>query len=574
MVVSDYAVQAIRGSNNAPKFADDQDPVTDDEQAGATREVAENTKAGQAIGDPVVAEDKDGDVLTYTLGGVDAALFAIDRATGQIMTKNVGALDFELETNTNSEYQVTVTATDPSAVPVALTDIAGTTSSDSVDVTIEVTNVNEAPEISGGDRGAAEVAFEESMGDIAEGYAYMAMDPDGADMDGDITWSVSGADAGKFNITAVEDDTGGAVLKFKAKPDFENPTDANTDDVYEVTVVAADIHGNSDTMDVKVTVTNELEMGVVTLSRTQPRVGVPVAASLTDPDGSISGLRWQWYRGEGNATECPVADSDGCLIKDATSDTYTPTEGDVGEMLRATAIYKDGFAEDATATEESVVVAEDSRNKPPAFVDQDSETKGTQNETATREVEENTKALAGDDPAAIDDLNDNVGSVVMAEDPDPNEDPLIFTLSGSDAALFRVRDSGQIEVGAGTKLDYETRTSYVVTLTAEDSFGERANIMVTITVTDLDEAPDVTGDATKEYTENGAGSVATYTAVDPEGATIRWNLSGADDSLFSIEGGVLRFKKAPDFEMAGTDNMYEVTVRATDSTRQTGTKAV
>ena len=87
------------------------------------------------------------------------------------------------------------------------------------------------------------------------------------------------------------------MLTFKAKPDFENPTDANTDDVYEVTVVAADIHGNRHDMDVEVTVLNEEEAGVVTLSRTQPRVGVPVTASLDRPGRRISGLRWQWYRG-------------------------------------------------------------------------------------------------------------------------------------------------------------------------------------------------------------------------------------------------------------------------------------
>ena len=43
----------------------------------------------------------------------------------------------------------------------------------------------------------------------------------------------------------------------------------------------------------------------------------------------------------------------------------------------------------------TAVVAVDTRNKPPAFVDQDTETKGIQNETATREVEENTKAETG-----------------------------------------------------------------------------------------------------------------------------------------------------------------------------------
>ena len=40
-------------------------------------------------------------------------------------------------------------------------------------------------------------------------------------------------------------------------------------------------------------------------------------------------------------------------------------------------------------------VAVDTRNKPPAFVDQDTETDGDQSESAERMVEENTKALAG-----------------------------------------------------------------------------------------------------------------------------------------------------------------------------------
>ena len=249
-------------------------------------------------------------------------------------------------------------------------------------------------------------------------------------------------------------------------------------------------------------------------------------------------------------------------------------------MLRATATYKDGFGED-TATKESVEVNEDTRNRAPVFVDQDTETEGKQNETATREVEENTKALAGadddDDAAADDNAADNVGSAVMAEDPDPNMELLIYTLSGTtDAGPFRVRNNGQIEVAAGAKLDYETKQTYMVTLKAEDSFGASASIMVTITVTDMDEVPDVSGDATKEYAENGTGQVARYTAIDPEQtAIVSWTLDdGADASLFSIEGGALTFKKAPNYEMAGTDNMYEVTVQATDSTMKMGTKAV
>ena len=47
--------------------------------------------------------------------------------------------------------------------------------------------------------------------------------------------------------------------------------------------------------------------------------------------------------------------------------------------------------------------------------------------------------------------------MVTAEDPDPNADPLTYTLGGTDASKFRVRDNGQIKVGADTKLDYETK---------------------------------------------------------------------------------------------------------------------
>ena len=60
-------------------------------------------------------------------------------------------------------------------------------------------------------------------------------------------------------------------------------------------------------------------------------------------------------------------------------------------------------------------------------------------------------------------------------------------------------DTGQIEVGDGTELDYETQTTYEVMVMAEDSFGASATIMVTITVTDMDEAPDLSGDAAIMY---------------------------------------------------------------------------
>ena len=173
MMKSDYTVHATRGSNNAPEFADDQDPTVDGDQAEAAREVAENTEAGTDIGAPVVATDEEDDVLTYTLtdadGGTDgdSASFAIDWATGQLMTK--AALDEE----TKAAYTVVVRATDPSGVPQADTAVAA--NSDEVTVMITVTDVNEPPAVTGD----AAASFDEVVGNIATALqTYTEADPE------------------------------------------------------------------------------------------------------------------------------------------------------------------------------------------------------------------------------------------------------------------------------------------------------------------------------------------------------------------------------------------------------------
>ena len=114
--------EAPAPANNAPAFAATEDGM---------RSVAENTAAGENIGDPVAATDADaGDTLTYTLGGADMASFDIDGATGQLMTK--AALDYEApaDADTDNAYEVTVTASDGNtaadatiAVTITVTDV-------------------------------------------------------------------------------------------------------------------------------------------------------------------------------------------------------------------------------------------------------------------------------------------------------------------------------------------------------------------------------------------------------------------------------------------------------------------
>ena len=199
-------------------------------------------------------------------------------------------------------------------------------------------------------------------------------------------------------------------------------------------------------------------------------------------------------------------------------------------------------------------------------------------------MQENTEALATDDAAAdvkSDDDADNVGNALTADRPRPQhggEMLLIYTLSGADAGSFRVGlTDGQIEVGAGTKLDYEAaKNVYMVTLTAEDSFGASASIMVTIMVTDMDEDPEITlgglaisGPAGVSYAEKGTDPVATYTLAGPNAGTATWTLGGADASDFTFTGGVLSFRSSPNYENPADDDMdneYMVTVMADDGT--------
>ena len=295
--MSTHTSQRVRGNNSAPEFDEDQDPVMADDQLDAKREVPENSDSGTLVGDPVTATDDDGDTLTYTLwdtetGGItgDSASFSIDRATGQIETtekldhEGVGVVD---------GYTVFVRATDPAGIPGTFSPDPDTDAdnSDTVRVDITVTDVDEVPEIAG----AAAVSFDETTaGDIgmALGSAYTATDLD-ATGDGETkevktaTWATAGPDGSKFTVTA-------GALKFKAQPDYEKPADANKDNVYEVTVTVADERGERGMKKVKVTVTDADELGVVTLSETYPRVGIPITASLSDPDGSVTAVTWQW----------------------------------------------------------------------------------------------------------------------------------------------------------------------------------------------------------------------------------------------------------------------------------------
>ena len=559
-MITDHAVRAAPPNNAAPVFADEND---EDGGIQVGRKVDENSPPGTNVGKPVTANDAPGDRLTYTLGtDGDNVNYRIDQATGQITVGPRTTLNHE----DNESDTVMVTATDP-WVTTSTPD--GVTTQEMVTITIN--NVNEAPAIT---VGATRASVNENTAITDEVSTYTATDVDQTDA---VTWSVSGTDAADFEISNETGTIG--ELTFKKVPDYEMPADSNRDNVYMVTVVATDAGVDSKNKmmaerAVVITVENLEEAGTVTLSSVQPKIGFPLTASVTDPDGGVMDTTWKWERDDGT-DDNPTADCTNATGWNAAEDgmgaktaTYTPDAKDEGKCLRATAMYTDGKGMDDAMGVSTNAVIKDLANRPPRFraggVDSDANTAADTGDTAMsakRSIAENVTpdTTADQNPA-------NVGMPVMADD--PNDDNLTYTLSGNDAGSFMIGSSdGQIS--AKMKLDKEAKSSHMVTVTATDPDGASASIDVTITVTNVDEAPEIAGDdVTTDYRENGTAQVARFTADDPEDRMVYWSLATAnvtdvdgigdddedDHAEFSISAsGVLSFRFSPDYEMPRGD---------------------
>ncbi len=300
--------------------------------------VPETLGIGIPIGAPgqvLTATDPDaGDAdPVLTLGGTGAIDFAI-AANGQI---RVAA---QLDSARMSTYELTVTARDPSD------STSDSSLFDTLEITINIQDVNREPVLNDGSGTEVKTTFQENGTGIA--YEATATDPDGNNT---LTWSVSGLDAAAFRIGASLDGATGS-LYFNSSPNFENPGDLDDpdtlnvnearDNTYQVTVTATDPSNASDSIVVTVSVTNVDEPGAVTLSSNQPQVDTALTAVLTDPDGGVTGLSWQWARSEDGS-------SGWTNIPGATSASYTPTATDAGSYLRTTASYADAEGGGKTA---------------------------------------------------------------------------------------------------------------------------------------------------------------------------------------------------------------------------------
>ncbi len=496
--------------NNAPVFTDGE---------STTRSVAENTGSGVDIGNPISATDEDKDTLSYSLGGTDALSFSISSVNGQLRTN--AALNYE----TKSSYSVTITVSD------------GNEGSATISVTINITDVlektNTTPQFTDGSTTSRSVAENTGSG-VDIGDVVSATDDD----DDTLTYSLSGTDASSFSI-----DSRSGQLRTSASLDYE------TKSSYTVTMTVSDGNGGSASITITINITDVDETtntapvftdGSSTSRSVDENTGSGVdigsAVSATDADDdtlsySLSGTDGSSFSIDSSSGQLRTSASLDYETKSSYSVTITVSDGEGGSAS-------------ITVTININDIDESPANNAPVFTDGSS---------TTRAIAENTAS------------NVNVGSPVSATDAD--DDTLSYSLSGTDATSFSIDSTtGQLKTSAS--LNFETKNSYVVTVTASDNQGGSANINVTINVTNVNEAPVFTAgtSTTRSIAENAGPNInigSVVSATDVDSTTLTYTLGGTNGALFDIESttGQLKTKAALDYE---TKTSYSVTITVSD----------
>ena len=315
-----------------------------------------------------------------------------------------------------------------------------------------------------------------------------------------LTYSLSGTDAASFDI-----DSSTGQLITKAPLDFENPTGGTGNDNvnYEMTVTVKDSSGGSDTQDVTITVTNEDE---------EPgAVAAPTVVSTdSDTDPTTYELKVIWYAPDDGGDG--VTDYDVEYKKTtATSFTDHPHTGtttttniagldvDTSYHVRVRATKGTASGDLGPWSLSGVGSTNKKDNALPSF--------------GTTPVERNV--LENSEPGLV------VGFKVSATD-DDHVLPLAYSLRGPDADSFDLQAStGQIRTKRGVVYDAETKGTLRVTMTVSDRQGGTDAIAVTISVTNVPEAPSTPDRPTVRATPGNSRSLdVSWEAPDNTGPPI------------------------------------------------------
>ena len=437
----------------------------------------------------------------------------------------------------------------------------------------------------------------------------------GGDVDQDtLTYTVTGgADQDLFTV-----DSATGALSFNNKPDFENPSDSDGDNIYTVEVTADDGTGNTVSQTIQVTVTDVVTMIAITNSTINENDGGAVVGALSSVIDDTAATDSFTYTLSGTDTASFEVVDGQLKLKDSVSANY---ESQNSYSVTVTATDTGGL----TASQSFTVTVNDVNDAPTLVnaiadqnVDEDSalsftvpadafndEDGDTLTYTATLSDSSDLPSWLSFDAATQTfsgtPLNGDVGSIsveVTATDAagvtisdtfsitvaNTNDAPTAIALSSlglpekidgavvgtltttdvdvGDTHTYTVSDdrfevvNGQLKLKAGNTVEYSSETTITLTVTTTDAAGATFDQEFTLTVGSIQISA-------TQFAENAAGAVVGDLSItDPDfTANVTYTLSGTDAASFEIVNNQVKLKDSlsADFE---TKSTYSITITA------------
>lgn len=500
---------SIGNRNDAPVIASD------------SFSVAENTANGTALGTVIATDEDANQTLTYSISGASVAgAFAINGSTGEITVADASLLNFE----SVQTVILTISVSDNgNPVPVLTT---------TREIAIHVTDVNEAPVI-------ADQSFtvaENSLNTNRVGFAT------GSDVDAgqSLTYSIASSSLpGAFVINPV---TGEVTVADGSLLDFEAVTSATL-------VITATDNGNpalSANATVTVAITDVNERPII--------VDQNFTVAENAADGTFVGTVIAGDVDAGQSLTYLITHSvpiSGAFAIDAVTGQITVANGSLLNFEGLSAIALTLTVTDNGNPQLShsavVVVTLTDVNEAPVITDK------------SFTVVENSAS------------GTIVGSII-AFDVDAGQS-LAYSITGSTlAGAFAIdATSGQITVANAALLNFEAVSSVTLTVTVTDSGNPAlsSSALVTISLTNVNEAPTITNQSFSVAENSASGTIVGDVAASDvdAGQSLSYSIaSGNTGEAFAINATTGRITVANatalDFE---TTPSFALTVRVTDN---------
>ncbi|MEQ8812825.1 MAG: cadherin domain-containing protein, partial [Imperialibacter sp.] len=448
-----------------------------------------------------------------TSGNESGAFSITDR--GVIKVADASKLDFE----TSASYELTITATDDNQ----------TSAEESV--TINVNNINDGPVIDA-DQSAS---LDENTENGAEVIAVAASDQD----DDTVfeNWTItSGNDSEAFAIDA---ETGIVTVADQAKLNFEEVSSF----LIGVTVSDGTTVGSEGFINITIVDKNEAPVIAAEQAGTvdeNSQAGTEVALmTATDEDAGAVLSNWQISSGNEN----------GAFAIDAATGQISVADGNQLDFETAPTMEIGVTVSDGTLTSsEAVVVITILDVNDPPIITVDQEGIIPENSANGTEVMQ-VQAVGG-----------NTNTILKS---------WAITQGNIDGVFAVNPENGLLTVADGTKLNYEARPTYALELTVSDGVNVSEPRLVSISVSNVNEAPTGVSLSTSAIDENlPVGSlVATLATADVDAAdtfvyAFVEDSEANDNASFLIASNQLLAKEKFDFE---TKSNYTVRIKSTDA---------